>query len=87
MAFGCAYALAAIMTTAALLGYFRGILHDRTAWILVALVALAYIVSYVLVQMGTYALLSGTLILFVVLAVVMYFTRNLNKKNDTQTEE
>ena len=74
------------MTTLALLGYFRGILKDKTAYLLVALVALAYIVSYVLVQMETYALLSGSLILFVVLAVVMYFTRNLNKKEETQPE-
>ena len=82
MAFGTAYALAATMTTLALLVYFRGILRDRSAYLLVALVALAYIVSYVLVQMETYALLSGTLILFLLLAVVMYFTRDLNKKDD-----
>ena len=82
MSFGLAYALAAVMTTLALLGYFRGILRDRSAWLLVALVALAYIVSYVLVQMETYALLSGSLILFLLLAVVMYFTRNLNKKTE-----
>ena len=82
MAFGTAYALAAAMTTLALLVYFRGILRDRSAYLLVALVALAYIVSYVLVQMETYALLSGTLILFLLLAVVMYFTRDLNKKDD-----
>ena len=31
-------------------------------------------------------MLTGTLILFVVLAVVMYFTRNLNKKEETQPE-
>ena len=80
MSFGIAYALAAAMTTLALLGYFRGILKDRSAYLLVALVALAYIVSYVLLQMETYALLTGSLILFLLLAVVMYFTRNLNKR-------
>ncbi|MBQ1636889.1 MAG: inner membrane CreD family protein [Bacteroidales bacterium] len=51
-----------------------------------ALVALAYIVSYVLLQMETYALLTGSLILFLLLAVVMYFTRNLNKKEDIRPE-
>ena len=86
MSFGIAYALAAAMTTLALLGYFRGILKDRSAYFLVALVALAYIVSYVLLQMETYALLSGSLILFLLLAVVMYFTRNLNKKEEPQPE-
>ena len=86
MSFGAAYALAAVMTTLALLGYFRGILKDSSAYLLVALVAMAYIVSYVLVQMETYALISGSLILFVILAVVMYFTRNLNKKPAAQPE-
>ena len=86
MSFGAAYALAAVMTALALLGYFRGILKDSSAYLLVALVAMAYIVSYVLVQMETYALISGSLILFVILAVVMYFTRNLNKKPAAQPE-
>ena len=84
MAFGLAYTLAAVMTTLALLGYFRGILQDRTAYLLVGLVAVAYIVSYVLLQTETYAFLTGTLILFILLAVVMYFTRNLNKKTENQ---
>lgn len=80
MAFWMAYTLAAVMTTGALLGYFRSILRDNTAYALVALVAVAYILSYVLVQMETYALLAGTLILFVILGVIMYLTRNLNQR-------
>ena len=55
--------------------YFRGILLDSKAWLLGALVAVAYVVSYVLLQMETYAFLAGTLILFAVLAVLMYLTR------------
>ena len=80
MAFWLAYVIAAAMTTAALYGYFRGILRDNTAYVLVAMVAIAYILSYVLVQMETYALLAGTLILFVILGAIMYLTRNLNQK-------
>ena len=78
MSFSVAYALAAVMTIAALFGYFRGILRDRSAWLLTALVALAYLLSYVLLQMETYALLAGTLVLFVLLVGIMYLTRNLN---------
>ena len=78
MNFSLAYALAAVMTVAALFGYFRGILRDKTAWLLTALVALAYLLSYVLLQMETYALLAGTLLLFALLAGIMYLTRNLN---------
>ena len=80
MSFSVAYALAALMTIAALFGYFRGILRDRSAWLLTALVALAYLLSYVLLQMETYALLAGTLVLFALLVGIMYLTRNLNRE-------
>ena len=80
MRFPLAYALAALMTVAALLGYFRGILRDRSAWLLTALVALAFLISYVLLQMETYAFLAGTLILFVLLTGIMYLTRNLTRQ-------
>ena len=85
MRFPFAYGLAALMTVAALFGYFRGILRDRSAWLLTALVALAYLLSYVLLQMETYALLAGTLVLFVLLVGIMYLTRNLNRAG-TPTE-
>ena len=78
MRFPVAYGLAALMTVGALFGYFRGILRDRSAWLLTALVALAYLVSYILLQMETYALIAGTLVLFVLLVGIMYLTTNLN---------
>ena len=80
MRFPVAYGLAALMTIAALFGYFRGILRDRSAWLLTALVALAYLVSYILLQMETYALIAGTMVLFVLLVGIMYLTRNLNRE-------
>jgi inner membrane protein len=80
MRFPVAYGLAALMTIAALFGYFRGILRDRSAWLLTALVALAYLISYILLQMETFALLAGTLVLFVLLVGIMYLTTNLNKR-------
>ena len=80
MRFPVAYSLAALMTVAALYGYFRGILRDKSAWLLTALVAVAYLLSYVLLQMETYALLAGTLVLFALLVGIMYLTTNLNKR-------
>jgi len=77
--FSVAYGLSAIMTVGALFGYFRSILRDQSAWLLTSLVAVAYLLSYVLIQMETYALLSGTLVLFALLMGVMYLTRNLNR--------
>ncbi|MBR3386745.1 MAG: cell envelope integrity protein CreD [Bacteroidales bacterium] len=84
MNFSVAYALAALMTIAALFGYFRGILRDRSAWLLTALVAVAYLLSYILLQMETYALLAGTLVLFALLVGIMYLTRNLNNPAVTE---
>ena len=83
MRFPVAYGLAALMTVAALFGYFRGILRDKTAYLLTALVAVAYVLSYILLQMQTYALLAGTLLLFVLLVGIMYLTTNLNKRAGT----
>ena len=82
MRFPVAYGLAALMTVAALFGYFRGILRDKSAWLLTALVAVAYVLSYILLQMQTYALLAGTLLLFFLLVGIMYLTTNLNKRTE-----
>ena len=81
MSFLAAYFLAVLMTATALFGYFRGILRDRVAWILTGFVVLAYSLSYLLLQMENFAFLAGTLILFALLAGMMYLTRNLNKEN------
>ena len=79
ISFGLSYLIAAAMTTAALLGYFRGILKSRAAYTLALLVAVAYALCYILLQMGTYALLTGSLVLFVVLAVIMYYTAGIEE--------
>jgi inner membrane protein len=83
MPFVVAYSLSALMTVGALFFYFRGILRDHSAWLLTCLVAVAYLLSYILIQMETYALIAGTLVLFALLAGVMYLTRNLNRPEKT----
>lgn len=85
--FGVAYVLAALMTTGALMLYFRAILKNRSAYMLGGFVALVYALNYILLQMETYALLAGSLLLFVLLSVVMYLTANINNnKAITKTE-
>ena len=78
IAFGWAYVIAALMTTTALTLYFKGILKSRNGYTLGGFVALVYIVNYMLLQMETYALLAGSLVLFVLLCVVMYMTTTIN---------
>ncbi len=78
--FGWAYLIAALMTIGALLLYFRAILKSRSAYVLGGFIAVVYAVNYVLLQMETYALLAGSLVLFALLSVVMYLTANMNTK-------
>ena len=82
MPFAVAYGLSSLMTVGALYAYFRGILRGP-AWLPATLVAVAYLFCYILIQMETFALLSGTLVLFALLLGVMYLTRNLNLENQT----
>ena len=63
------------MTTGALGGYFYGFLKSRLALAFTGAVACLYGFIYILLQMETGALLAGTVALFLILCVVMYFTR------------
>ena len=85
--FAVAYIVAAVMTTGALMLYFRAILKSHSAYMLGGFVALVYALNYMLLQMETYALLAGSLVLFLLLCVVMYITANINNnKTSAKTE-
>lgn len=81
MTFIAAYVIAASMTTGALTFYFRAILKHRSGYMLGGFIAVVYLLNYTLLQMDTHALLSGSLILFVLLCGVMYLTANMNNNN------
>lgn len=87
MVYGWAYLIASVMTVSALTLYFRAILRNSSAYLLGVLVACAFAVSYMLLQMETYAFLCGTLILFVLICVMMFFTRNMNKAQEQPVPE
>lgn len=75
LSFGLAYTIAAVMTTGALGAYFYGFLKSKFAIFFTGAVALLYVFIYILLQMETGSLLAGTLALFLILSVIMYFTR------------
>ena len=77
--FGVAYITAAAMTIIALTLYFRAILKSRSAYTLGGFVTSVFALNYILLQLETYALLAGSLVLFLMLCVVMYLTANVNK--------
>ena len=78
LSFSIAYIIASVMTTAALGGYFYGFLKSRTAMIFTIAIAMLYAFIFLLLQMETGSLLVGSLALFLILGVIMYFTRNSN---------
>lgn len=82
ISFGLSYLIAALMTIISLLFYFKAILKSSSAYMLGGFVSLVYVANYMLLRMETLALLTGSLLLFVLLSVVMFLTANMNKKRD-----
>jgi len=67
------YLVSMLMTIALITGYLAGILKIRkTALMVGALLLALYLFIYVLLQLETYALLFGSIGIFVILAVLMY---------------
>lgn len=84
--FGLAYIIATLMTTGALMFYFRSILKNGSAYMLGGFVTLVYVLNYMLLQMETYALFAGSIVLFLLLCVIMYLTANINNKEFSNTK-
>lgn len=84
LSFGISYLIASVMTTASLGWYFAGMVRSKMAFFLTGLVAVAYGIIYILLQMDTFAFLAGTLLLFVILCIIMSLTKKLNLKETPQ---
>lgn len=79
LGFNSAYLISAVMTIILLTLYMRGILKIRkTAYTIGGLLALLYLYIFALLQMETYALLTGSLGLFIILALIMHYSQKIN---------
>ncbi len=87
IAFGAAYAIAAIMTIGALTFYYRAILKGKSAYLLASFIAVVYGINYILLQMEIYALLAGSLVLFAMLMAVMYITAEMKTDKRTNNQD
>jgi inner membrane protein len=77
--FDYAYLLAAIMTIGLIYFYARAILRSRNLGMLTAaILAILYLFIFVLIQMQDYALLFGSIGVFLILGVTMYFSRKVD---------
>ncbi|MCK4911738.1 MAG: cell envelope integrity protein CreD [Thermodesulfovibrionales bacterium] len=82
IAFGFAYLIACAATVAMIAGYTRSVLAgNRLAGLIAALLGLLYAFLYVILKQEDYALLIGSIGLFVILASVMYLTRRIDWYN------
>jgi inner membrane protein len=77
--FGLAYLIASSAMTLLIAGYTKAVLADiKLTAIVVGILSLLYGFLYVVLQLESYSLLLGSVGLFIVLALVMYLTRNIN---------
>jgi inner membrane protein len=77
--FNLAYLIASLMTTALISLYLLGVLKEnKLAGFIFGTLGLLYGFIFVLVQLEDFALLMGSLGLFIILAVVMYFSRKID---------
>ncbi|MDE6276594.1 MAG: cell envelope integrity protein CreD [Muribaculaceae bacterium] len=83
MPFPIAYATVSVMTIALIAAFIKGITQDpKAVRLTVGILFLEYGMIYVLVNIGAMALLIGSITLFLLIAVAMYFTLKLKIEND-----
>jgi inner membrane protein len=81
MTFNLAYLISCLMTIGLITWYAGGILRDKKLAALVAgNLVILYGFIFTIIQMEDFALLTGSLGLFVILAIVMFFSRKIDWK-------
>ena len=84
--FNPAYLLSSALTIMLVGGYMFGITKKKKpSLIMSGLLAILYIYIFVLIQLETFALLAGSLGLFIILTIVMYFSKIQNKKGKVKS--
>lgn len=79
ISFTWAYLISAVATTTLITLYMVGILKiKKTAFTIGGLLVCLYTYIFFLIQLETYALLAGSIGLFIILAIVMYFSQKIN---------
>jgi inner membrane protein len=79
MHFNYAYILAAISVTIIISGYAKAIVsNSRFALTIFGLLAILYGYLFIVLQLEDYALISGSIGLFIIIALVMFITRRIN---------
>ncbi|MGE5893922.1 MAG: inner membrane CreD family protein, partial [bacterium] len=79
MHFNYSYILSAVAVTLMISGYSKAIVsNSRFALTILGILAILYSYLFIVLQLEDYALIMGSIGLFIILAVVMYITRKIN---------
>lgn len=82
IAFNLSFLIAALATLILITAYVRAILRsNKLAFFLSGILTILYAFIFVIIQLQDYALLIGSLGIFIVLALVMYFSRKIDWYN------
>lgn len=79
LGFNWAYSLATLLITGLITLYSRRVLKNKQrGWVIFIILVVLYSYLYFVLRLEDYALLFGSLLIFVLLATIMYLTRNVN---------
>lgn len=82
LAFNLAFIIAAIATLLLITGYVKAILKSNTlTYLLSSILFLLYSFIFVIIQLQDFALLIGSIGVFIILGLVMYFSRKIDWYN------
>ncbi|NLX28942.1 MAG: cell envelope integrity protein CreD [Bacteroidales bacterium] len=83
LGFNISYLIASAAVLTMVFAYSRSFLKKRiNSLMLTAVLAASFIFIFVLLQMETYALVTGSIVLFIILGLIMYLTRKINWYNE-----
>lgn len=79
MAFNLAYLISAVSVLSLISVYVMAIIRSlRLTFVISGLLGILYVFIFIILQIQDYALLTGSIGIFVVLAFVMYFSRKID---------
>lgn len=77
--FNLAYIISSLSTITLIVAYAKAILKDKKLAVAISVILTAiYLNIYILISMEDYALICGSIGLFIIVAILMYFSKRLN---------
>lgn len=86
--YNLAFIVSALATLLLIVGYVKAILKsNKLALLITGILLVLYTFIFVIIQLQDYALLIGSIGIFIILALVMYFSRKIDWYNLTSSEK